>query len=109
MGLVSNGKTPFQEHNFYALGITDYFSTIVISEAIGLRKPDPAIYLYTCTQLGCNPSDCIFIGDNPKADIEGAKKWVCKQYFSTQLSLLNTLFLMQVFIITMNLKKQLRD
>ncbi|EPJ8112125.1 HAD family hydrolase [Acinetobacter baumannii] len=74
LGLVSNGKTPFQEHNFYALGITDYFSTIVISEAIGLRKPDPAIYLYACTQLDCNPSDCIFIGDNPKADIEGAKK-----------------------------------
>ncbi|HGX3400212.1 HAD family hydrolase [Acinetobacter nosocomialis] len=74
LGLVSNGKTPFQEHNFYALGITDYFSTIVISEAIGLRKPDPAIYLYACTQLGCKPSDCIFIGDNPKADIEGAKK-----------------------------------
>lgn len=46
----------------------------MISEAIGLRKPDPAIYLYACTQLGCSPSDCIFIGDNPIADIEGAKK-----------------------------------
>jgi len=74
LGLVSNGKTPFQEHNFHALGITDYFSTIVISEAIGLRKPDPEIYLYACTQLDCDPCDCIFIGDNPKADIEGAKK-----------------------------------
>ena len=24
--------------------------------------------------MGCKPSDCIFIGDNPIADIEGAKK-----------------------------------
>lgn len=69
-------KTPFQEKNFYALELTDYFSIIVISEAIGLRKPDPEIYLYTCNQLDCKPSDCIFIGDNPKADIEGAKKLV---------------------------------
>ena len=74
LGLVSNGKTPFQEHNFYALGVTEYFSTIIVFEAVGLRKPDPEIFLYACTQLSCNPSNCIFIGDNPKADIEGAKK-----------------------------------
>ncbi len=38
LGLVSNGKTPFQEHNFYALGITDYFSTIVISGSHRFKK-----------------------------------------------------------------------
>lgn len=81
IGLVSNGKTPFQEHNFYALGLTEYFSTIVVSEAIGLRKPGPEIFLYACTQLNCNPSDCIFIGDNPKADIEGAKNVGMKTIF----------------------------
>lgn len=83
LGLVSNGKTPFQEKNFYALELTDYFSIIVISEAIGLRKPDPEIYLYTCNQLDCKPSDCIFIGDNPKADIEGAKNWYENNIFSS--------------------------
>ncbi|MFL9497424.1 HAD family hydrolase [Acinetobacter baumannii] len=88
LGLVSNGKTPFQEKNFYALELTDYFSIIVISEAIGLRKPDPEIYLYTCNQLDCKPSDCIFIGDNPKADIEGAKKIGMKTiYFHPTLTL----------------------
>lgn len=76
-------KTPFQEKNFYALELTDYFSIIVISEAIGLRKPDPEIYLYTCNQLDCKPSDCIFIGDNPKADIEGAKNWYENNIFSS--------------------------
>ena len=74
IGLVSNGKTPFQEHNFYALGLSEYFSTIVISDAVNLRKPDRAIFTYACDQLDCKPSDCIFIGDNPKADIEGAKE-----------------------------------
>lgn len=81
MGLVSNGKTPFQEHNFYALGLTEYFSTIVVSDAVGLRKPDEKIFIYTCNQLNCSPSDCIFIGDNPKADIEGAKNIGMKTIF----------------------------
>ncbi len=31
IGMESNGKTPFQEKNFYALELTDYFSIIVIS------------------------------------------------------------------------------
>ena len=81
IGLVSNGKTPFQEHNFYALGLTQYFSTIIVSEAIGSRKPDKEIFAYACNQLNCSPSDCIFIGDNPKADIEGAKNVGMKTIF----------------------------
>jgi len=39
IGLVSNGKTPFQERNFQALGISELFDCIVVSEAVGLRKP----------------------------------------------------------------------
>lgn len=84
LGLVSNGKTPFQEHNFYALGLTEYFSTIVVSDAIGLRKPDEKIFTYACDQLNCSPSSCIFIGDNPKADIEGAKNIGMKTIFFHQ-------------------------
>ncbi len=53
IGLVSNGKSPFQEHNFYALGLTEYFSTIIVSEAIGLRKPDKKIFAYACNRLCC--------------------------------------------------------
>ena len=76
-------ENTFSGEKFYALELTDYFSIIVISEAIGLRKPDPEIYLYTCNQLDCKPSDCIFIGDNPKADIEGAKNWYENNIFSS--------------------------
>lgn len=81
LGLISNGKTPFQQHNFYALGLSEYFSIIVVSEEAGLRKPDPLIFEYACRQLQCKPSDCIFIGDNPIADIQGAKNVGMKTIF----------------------------
>ena len=76
-------ENTFSGEKFLCFRINGLFSIIVISEAIGLRKPDPEIYLYTCNQLDCKPSDCIFIGDNPKADIEGAKNWYENNIFSS--------------------------
>lgn len=74
LGLISNGKTPFQEHNFQALGLTEYFSSVLVSEAVGLRKPDLAIFKLASQQLAVQPEQCIFIGDNEQADILGAKR-----------------------------------
>ncbi|MCR4531045.1 HAD family hydrolase [Acinetobacter venetianus] len=81
IGLISNGRTPFQEHNFYTLGLTEFFSSIIVSEAVGLRKPDPRIFLLSCKQLGVHPQDCIFVGDNELADIQGAKAVGMKTIF----------------------------
>ncbi|MBJ8419953.1 HAD family hydrolase [Acinetobacter courvalinii] len=81
IGLISNGRTRFQEHNFYALGLTEFFSSIIVSEAVGLRKPDPAIFLLSCRQLNVSPQDCTFVGDNELADIQGAKTVGMKTIF----------------------------
>ncbi len=74
IGLVSNGKTPFQERNFHALGFGDLFDCIIVSEAVGVRKPDKAIFELGCRAANVSLEKSYFIGDNPKADIEGAKK-----------------------------------
>lgn len=68
LGLVSNGKTPFQEQNFQAL------SSVLVSEAVGLRKPELAIFELASQQLAVQAEQCIFVGDNEHADILGAKK-----------------------------------
>lgn len=81
IGLISNGRTPFQEHNFYALGLTTFFSSIIISEAVGIRKPDPEIFLLCCKELDVCPKNCIFVGDNEVADIQGAKAVGMKTIF----------------------------
>ncbi|WP_336038993.1 HAD-IA family hydrolase [Acinetobacter calcoaceticus] len=81
LGLISNGKSPFQENNFYALGLKEFFSTIIVSEALDLRKPDIRIFEHACKELDSIPNECIFVGDNPKADIEGAHKAGMKTIF----------------------------
>ncbi len=73
LGLISNGKSPFQEHNFQSLKLEKYFSTVIVSEAVNLRKPDPQIFHLACQQLGFKPEQCAFVGDNEIADVQGAK------------------------------------
>ncbi|WP_054711385.1 HAD family hydrolase, partial [Bacillus sp. JCM 19041] len=58
LGIVTNGKKDFQQKNIEALGIVEYFKSIVISEAAGVRKPDPAIFLQAADELGVQPKDC---------------------------------------------------
>ncbi|OTG89870.1 HAD family hydrolase [Acinetobacter sp. ANC 3832] len=81
LGLISNGKTPFQENNFNALGLTKFFKCIWVSDAVNIRKPDPEIFKLACQQLNSKPEHCIFIGDNEIADIQGAKNVEMKTIF----------------------------
>ncbi|MEV2273949.1 HAD family phosphatase [Nocardiopsis sp. NPDC049922] len=39
------------------------FDEVVISGEVGMRKPEPRIYLHTCELLGLRPRDCVFIDD----------------------------------------------
>jgi putative hydrolase of the HAD superfamily len=78
IGLVSNGNSPFQERNFNALGISEMFDSIIVSGAVGYRKPQKEIFELACSQIAVSSSDTVFVGDNPTADIDGAN--ACGMY-----------------------------
>jgi putative hydrolase of the HAD superfamily len=40
-----------------------HFDVFVESSALGLRKPDPRIYRYTCAQLAVEPGEAVFLDD----------------------------------------------
>jgi putative hydrolase of the HAD superfamily len=44
----------------------------VFSSEVGLRKPDPQIYLLACERLGVMPSTCLYVGDGAYAELSGA-------------------------------------
>lgn len=39
------------------------FETVIESSKIGIRKPDPRIYLMMCEQLGVAPARCVYLDD----------------------------------------------
>jgi putative hydrolase of the HAD superfamily len=73
LGIISNGETAFQWRNIDALGLRDRMDMVLISQAEGVRKPDKAIFHLAAERLGVTPAQCLFIGDNPAADVLGAR------------------------------------
>jgi putative hydrolase of the HAD superfamily len=43
--------------------VDELFDVVVDSSQVGLRKPDPAIFLLTCERLGLRPEQCLFVDD----------------------------------------------
>jgi putative hydrolase of the HAD superfamily len=50
------------------------FDAEIFSNAVGLSKPDPRIYLACCEQLGVEPREAVFVGDGANDELEGARR-----------------------------------
>lgn len=50
-----------------------YFDVITLSYEHGYAKPHPSIFFDTLKKLRTNASECLHVGDDPVADIKGAK------------------------------------
>jgi epoxide hydrolase-like predicted phosphatase len=51
----------------------DMFDAVVISGEVGMRKPEPRIFLHTAQLLGLEPRECVFI-DDIQANITAAEQ-----------------------------------
>ena len=56
-----------------AAGLRRYFDPIVVSAAVGLRKPNPAVFELVRAAWGVPTAECVMIGDTLGADILGAQ------------------------------------
>lgn len=50
----------------------EMFDAVIISGEVGLRKPQPEIYLMAANKIGVEPSDCVFV-DDFRVNVEGAE------------------------------------
>lgn len=53
------------------VGLLNYFESVVTSSFVGIRKPDPGIFLYVCMKFDLRPRDCVMVGDSEKHDVWG--------------------------------------
>jgi putative hydrolase of the HAD superfamily len=68
-GLASNswGESGYERDRF-----GDLFDAVVISAEVGLRKPDPEIYLLAAERIGVPPAECVFV-DDLLHNVDGAR------------------------------------
>ena len=55
------------------LGLTGKVSVIVTSLEIGFEKPHPKIFLEALERAEVKPEETIYVGDQPKSDVDGAR------------------------------------
>jgi putative hydrolase of the HAD superfamily len=48
------------------------FDAAVFSCDVGIRKPNPKIYLTACRRLTVEPDECVFVGDGGSGELTGA-------------------------------------
>jgi putative hydrolase of the HAD superfamily len=85
LGIITNGRSPFQARAIDGLGIRDYFDAILISEVEQVRKPQVEIFQRAMNRLGVSASDSVFVGDHLEADIVGAKGAMMKTIWKRNL------------------------
>lgn len=74
LGIISNLIGEREIYDWLeADGLDRYFDSVVLSSVCHIRKPDPAMYLMGCEQLGLEPGECASVADNLSRDIVGAK------------------------------------
>lgn len=69
---VATDRLQFQRNKINALGLTPLFDAVVLSGEVGAHKPDLRVFNHATNLLGVSNEDCVFVGDNPNADIVGA-------------------------------------
>lgn len=70
--ILSNGFIEVQHKKLQSAGIEDYFERMVLSDEIGINKPDRRLFDYALEVTHSQAADTLMIGDNYDADILGA-------------------------------------
>src|SRR3990170_2456532 len=75
LGAVTNRgySGPRFHEEMRELGLADLFQVTVISCDIGYMKPHPRIFQYTLENMDVEAEETVMVGDNLRADVEGAK------------------------------------
>ena len=74
LGIIANTPSEHEAPDWLrAEGLDQYFKAVILSSKIGLRKPGAKIYLEAARAAGVAPEHCVYVGDNHKRDVSGAR------------------------------------
>lgn len=72
VGVITNGPSILQNRKLDVCGLRPYLDIAVVSGDEWVHKPDPEIFRRTAARLGVACTSCVYVGDHPVNDIQGA-------------------------------------
>jgi putative hydrolase of the HAD superfamily len=85
--IISNGFKETTLTKMELSGLNPYFTNVIISEDVGVNKPDKIIFEYALNKAGALKHESIMIGDSLEADIRGAQEFGIKAIFFNPLKI----------------------
>lgn len=79
--LLTNGFGDMQLEKLKASGLQPFFSRLFIAELVGFQKPDRRIFEYAVKSVHAHKYECLMTGDDPEADMTGARNAGIDQVF----------------------------
>lgn len=73
LGIITNGYSESQRKRLAACGIDGLFQAMIISDEVGLRKPDVRMFEMALEQLEVRAEEALFVGDSLEDDWAGAR------------------------------------
>lgn len=72
LGIITAGLKIKQAEKLIRLDLLKYIDpgAIFITDQIGIGKPSIKLYRYACETLNIPPAHCMYVGDNPKTDVD---------------------------------------
>lgn len=69
LALITNGAEDVQRAKIVRFGLARFFRSILIEGAMGMGKPDPAVYRRALADLAVHPHEAWFVGDHLEWDV----------------------------------------
>jgi len=73
VGVVTNNQVAEQEEKLSFLGVRELVDLLVISEGVGVSKPDPRIFEIALDRASAESSEAVMVGDSWSNDVLGAR------------------------------------
>lgn len=83
--IISNGFKEAVLTKMQVSNLNPYFKNVVISEDVGVNKPDKAIFEFALNLARAQKQESIMIGDSLEADVYGAQNFGIKAIFFNPL------------------------
>ncbi|RZK58559.1 MAG: noncanonical pyrimidine nucleotidase, YjjG family [Pedobacter sp.] len=84
--IISNGFKETTLTKMHLSGLNPYFTNVIISEDVGVNKPNRLIFEHALAKASATKEESIMIGDSLEADIRGAQDFGLKAIFFNPLN-----------------------
>lgn len=74
VGILTNGPSKYQRDKIEYAGLSNHVDAVVVGGELPNSKPHKDAFVEVCRQLGCRIEECVYVGDHPINDVDGARK-----------------------------------